>query len=204
MPGAGATQRGPLPAVRSAHQLLSADGPDYGRSGGPSRANLPVRGCVPDGLCPGSGPGSGGRGTGRAGRQLRASAGNVVGPRDACARTGCDSSGAPGTAEESAAGSIAARGRSRRRSATQAKPPAPPPRVNSLRRRWGRHSACRDFYHGLLVCSRLANAFHIPARSRPLAASAEECRQCAVQLPLVNYRIVDVTQNHSSEFLRIL
>jgi bacterioferritin len=45
--------------------------------------------------------------------------------------------------------SLAARGRSRRGSATQAKPPAPPPRVNSLRRRWGRHSACRDFYHGL-------------------------------------------------------
>jgi hypothetical protein len=36
---------------------------------------------------------------------------------------------------------IAARGRSRRGSATQPKPPAPPSRINSLRRRWGRHSA---------------------------------------------------------------
>jgi hypothetical protein len=49
---------------------------------------------------------------------------------------------------------LAARGRSRRGSATQAKPPAKPPappsRINSLRRRWGRHSACRDFYRGLL------------------------------------------------------
>src|SRR6266436_1449056 len=40
-------------------------------------------------------------------------------------------------------------GRQRRRN-RQAKPPAPPPRINGLRRRWGRHSACRDFYHGLL------------------------------------------------------
>jgi hypothetical protein len=45
------------------------------------------------------------------------------------------------------ADALAARGRSRRGSATQAKPPAPLPRINSLRRR---HSACRDFYHGLL------------------------------------------------------
>jgi hypothetical protein len=44
---------------------------------------------------------------------------------------------------------VAARGRSRRGSAAQAKPPAPPSRINSLRRGWGRHS-CRDFYHGLL------------------------------------------------------
>ena len=34
---------------------------------------------------------------------------------------------------------LAARGRSRRGSATQAKPAAPPSRINSLRRRWGRH-----------------------------------------------------------------
>jgi hypothetical protein len=46
--------------------------------------------------------------------------------------------------------SASSRGRSRRGSATQAKPPAPPSRINSLRRRWGRHSPCRDFYHGLL------------------------------------------------------
>ena len=46
---------------------------------------------------------------------------------------------------------LAARGRTRRGSATQAKPPAPPSRINSLRLRWGRPSACRDFCHGLLA-----------------------------------------------------
>jgi hypothetical protein len=45
---------------------------------------------------------------------------------------------------------LVARGRSDFGSRTQAKPPAPPPRLNSLRLWWGRHSACQDFCHGLL------------------------------------------------------
>src|SRR5271157_271655 len=49
---------------------------------------------------------------------------------------------------------LAARGRSDFGSRTQAKPPAPPPGINSLRLWWGRHSARhsarRDFCHGLL------------------------------------------------------
>src|SRR6185437_17107682 len=46
---------------------------------------------------------------------------------------------------------LAARGRSRQRNQTQAKPPAPPRLFNNLRTRWGRHFSLPDFCHGLLA-----------------------------------------------------
>ncbi len=81
------------------------------------------------------------------------------------------------------------RDRSRRGSATQAKPPAPPPRVNSLRRRWGRHSACRDFYHGLIAGK---SSHGVPTNREPKGA---------VRLPA---ETVELHERFITELLRVI
>src|SRR6185437_12844433 len=70
---------------------------------------------------------------------------------------------------------LAARGRSRQRNQTQAKPPAPPRLFNNLRTRWGRHFSLPDFCHGLLarpalICAETSSPAPMPEISAPTSA----------------------------------